>query len=208
MEQKFTPPAEPVFNEEPKVTHSDFGNIKVLGGLAALFIMGTFVPYIGALLGLASVIMFLISFYKISRLSGKKFIFNFILTAYILNLAVILSLIFFFFYAIYDILQNSGFSIDYIVNNFSIEGSFLNTVLVLIAFYYVVSIIIAFLWKRSLDACAVFLKEKLFATAGLLYVIGALSLILCGIGILITLAAHIVLAIAFFSVKTPVRSQK
>lgn len=207
MEQQFTSPAETPFNETRKATPADYGTIKVLGGLAALFTMGTFLPYIGLLIGLASVIMFLISFYKISQISGKKLIFNFILTAYILNLAVILSLIFSLFYAIYDILQNSGFSIDYIVRNYSLEGSFLNTILVLMAFYYIVGIIVAFLWKRSLDASADFFKEKLFSTAGWLYVIGAATLILCGIGIFITLAAHIVLAIAFFSIKRPAIEQ-
>jgi len=55
----------------------------------------------------------------------------------------------------------------------------------------------------SLDKTAEFFGDKAFKTAGVLYVIGASTMILCGLGALVNLAAHIVLAVAFFSLKYP-----
>ena len=68
-------------------------------------------------------------------------------------------------------------------------------------FFYVITIAYAYLWKLSLDKTAGFFNEKGFKTAGLLYIIGAATIILCGMGVLVTLAGHIVLAVAFFSLK-------
>ncbi len=55
----------------------------------------------------------------------------------------------------------------------------------------------------SLDKTAQFFGDNAFKTAGILYIIGASTMILCGLGALVNLAAHIVLAVAFFSLKMP-----
>ncbi len=183
------------------ITKSELSNIRIIGGLAALFVLGSIIPYLGVLVMLSSVVLFLIAFYKISQLSGKVHIFNNILIAYLINIALILSIIAFFFYTIYDIIHAYNFDIRLLTETFSPDGSLINNLLMVVVMFYVVSIIVAFLWKRSLDACSVIFNEKLFATAGLLYIIGAFTIILCGVGLLVSLAGHVVMAIAFFSIK-------
>jgi len=119
-------------------------------------------------------------------------------------MVVVLIIIFSFMEA----LKFSHFDMQHFIDTFRVEGSILYTILMILVFIYALSIVVAFLWKRSLEGCALFFKEKLFSTAGLLFVIGAFTLILCGIGILVSLAGYIVLAIAFFSIKPIIPEQE
>jgi len=194
-----------IFNGQKPMSDSDFSNVKILGGLAALFVLGGIIPYLGSLLSIASIVMFLIVFYKISRLTGEKSIFNNILMSYLIAFAFGIGIVVYFVFLFMDIFKAYGdVGIYFFEDPDNIEmlvSSFLTELVVVFVFAYVVMILFAFLWKKSLDKTAAFFNEKLFKTAGLLYIIGAPTIIVCGLGFLVTLAGHIVLAVAFFSLK-------
>ncbi|MDD3877535.1 MAG: DUF996 domain-containing protein [Bacteroidales bacterium] len=193
-------------NKNKLVSATEISDIKLIGGLAALFSLGNIIPYIGFLLSIASMVMFLIAFYKIADILRKRVVFNNILMAYLIGIAFGLGIIVYFFYLFYDFFNSyNQLGIEFFEDIDTLEifvRSFLSDFLIMLALMYGMVILNAFLWKMSLDKTAHFFNEKLFKTAGLLYIIGAFTLVLCGIGILVTMAGHIVLAIAFFSLKS------
>jgi len=196
---------EVLFNQQTPLSPANISSIKLLGGLASLFALGSIIPYLGFLLSIASIVLFLIAFNKISNAAGKRTIFNNILIAYLIAVAFGIGIAVYVVFLFVDFFKDFGWSnieqledYDNIVYFFkSLFGEFLT----ILGFAYVISIVFAYLWKTSLDKTATFFNEKLFKTAGLLFVIGAFSIILCGIGSLVMLAGYIVLAIAFFSLK-------
>lgn len=191
----------------PTLSQEDFSNIKVLGGLAALFAAGSIIPYIGFILSLASIVLFLIAFYKISVASGKRSIFSNIGIAYLVSFVAGIALVVFFIITFLDFFReyaHTYFDEDDLYYIWQTIGEdMMTTIVSVLIFYYFIFITYAYLWKLSLDKTAAFFNDNAFKTAGILYVIGAASIVLCGIGILVTLAANIVLAVAFFSLKYP-----
>lgn len=80
--------------------------------------------------------------------------------------------------------------------------TFAGAIVLLIIFFiivYVIQIVAAVFLKRSFDGIAKHTKVELFRTTGLLYLIGAILLILFGIGGIITFIAAILQIVAFFS---------
>jgi len=200
-------PTEAQFNRDDvilpqKMNTEDLANVRMLGGLAALFAAGSIIPYMGFLLMLASIVLFLIVFHKISKISGKRSIFTNIGFAYLISFVAGLALVAFIIFTLFDVFKSYHYDIEYLVNSIgSIKEDFITTIIMISVFFYVIIIAYAYLWKLSLDKTAAFFNEKGFKTAGLLYIIGAPTIIICGLGALVTLAGHIVLAVAFFSLK-------
>lgn len=189
------------------MTSEDFSNIKTMGGLAALFAAGSIIPYVGFILSLASIVLFLIVFNKISVVSGKKSIFTNIGFSYLIGFVSALALIAFVVFTFIDYFKEFSYN-DFDEDNLlclveSIKENLLTTIIAIFVFYYIITITCAYLWKMSLDKTAVFFNDNSFKTAGILYIIGAATIILCGLGLLVNLAAHIVLAVSFFSLKYP-----
>ena len=201
-------PTEAQFNQEDinpsyKMTAEDLSSIKTLGGLAALFAAGSIIPYIGSLLALASIVLFLLTFHKISKVSGKRSIFTNIGFAYLISFVVGLALVVYIIFTFMNVFADYNYDMKYFISSFgTIKDDFITTIIMIGVFFYIITIAYAYLWKMSLDKTAAFFNEKAFKTVGLLYIIGAATIVVCGLGILVTFAAHIVLAVAFFSLKT------
>ncbi len=204
---------EATFNKDeetsvPVMKDSDLSEIKTLGGLAALFAIGSIIPYIGFLLSLASIVLFLIAFHKISIFSGNKSIFYNIGLSYLISFVLGIGLVVFFVVALMDYIKDFSSNMYYLDEDYlyylieTIKENLLTTIISILVFFYIITITCAYLWKLSLDKTAVFFNDSTFKTAGILYIIGACTTILCGLGILVNIAGHIVLAIAFFSLKS------
>jgi len=189
-------------NTPYKMTSEELSGIRTLGGLAALFAAGSIIPYIGFLIGLASIVLFLITFHKISKVADKKSIFSNIGFAYLISFVAGLALVIFIIFTFINVFADYHYDMEYFFSQIgSIKEDFLTTIIMIGVFFYVISITYAYLWKMSLDKTAVFFNDKAFKTAGLLYIIGAATIVVCGLGMLVTIAGHIVLAVAFFSLK-------
>jgi len=207
-----TPDVTFIYNNEfnpDAITPESISNLKIIGGLGAIFAAGTIIPYLGALLGIASIVLLLIAFYRISKMSGIKSIFSNICYAYIITFVLTVGLMIFMFISLFDFFSNMSHN-NYLYDNdfaesffYDIKENLLAYVIGISLFFYLITILYAYLWKLSLDKTAVFFNAEGFKTAGLLYMIGAPAIILCGLGFLVTLAAHIVLAIAFFNLQPP-----
>lgn len=193
--------------EKRTLLPSDLSDIKTMGGLAALFAAGSIIPYIGFLLSLASIVLFLITFHKISVFSGKRSIFVNIGVSYLIGFVLGIAIAAFIIIAFLDYfkeLSYNNFDEDYLYYMIqSAKESVLTTIIAIVVFFLMVTVTCAYLWKLSLDKTAQFFGDNAFKTAGILYIIGASTMILCGLGALVNLAAHIVLAVAFFSLKMP-----
>jgi uncharacterized membrane protein len=75
--------------------------------------------------------------------------------------------------------------------------------LIILVIVWVFAIIAAFFIRRSLRELAIRSGTGLFATAGLILLIGAVLVILFGLGIILIWIAELILAIAFFTMRHP-----
>jgi uncharacterized membrane protein len=80
---------------------------------------------------------------------------------------------------------------------------FIAGILVVIVVVWIFSIIAAFFIRRSLKTLSVRSNVGLFGTAGLLLLIGAVLVIIFGLGLLLIWISALILAIAFFTMKAP-----
>jgi uncharacterized membrane protein len=169
-----------------------FESGKTLGGIGALLmVIGSFVPF----LSLVGIILLLIGLKRLADYYKNNGIFQNALYGLIFGIVgivaaalVILSLVF-------------GFVIAPI-GGFAFFGGIIVALIVAFIFY----LLTAIFYKKSFDILAEQTGEKIFGTAGLLLLIGAVLTIII-IGLLIMFIAWIVLTVAFFSIKTPEKFQ-
>jgi uncharacterized membrane protein len=177
---------------------------KTLGGIGAiLMVIGSFVPF----LSLVGIILLLVGlkrlsdYYNDNRISQNALyglIFGII--GIIAGAFVILSLVF-------------GVAIisptpDLVSPTFPL--AFIGGIILALVIVFVFYLLTAIFFKKSFDILSEQSGEKMFGTAGLLLLIGAILTIIL-IGLLIMLVAWILVTVAFFSIKTkqplPVTSQ-
>jgi uncharacterized membrane protein len=89
-------------------------------------------------------------------------------------------------------------------SNLTLEtiAPFLVGIFVVFIILWLFSIIATFFFRRSLGTLSVKSGVGLFSTAGLLLLIGAILIILFGIGLILIWISALLLAIAFFQIKT------
>jgi uncharacterized membrane protein len=80
--------------------------------------------------------------------------------------------------------------------------AFIGTIIIGAVIIFVFYLLAAIFFKRSFDTLSTKTGEKMFGTAGLLMLVGAILTIVL-VGLLLMLIAWILAAVAFFSVKTP-----
>jgi len=202
----------------------DFGTARNLGLIGSILIMAgtvlSVVPWIGllfSLLGLAGIILVLVSLYMFSKIYAEPRIFRDALISVIAVIAgaIVATLLVIILVGVAFIREvRSGFpggaspevSID------AMLGSFIVAALVVLVAYA----ISAFFWYRALNTLSRASGEGLFRLAGLLYAINVLLtaigvitlIILIGViflifGVIAWLGSWIALAIAFSSLKQP-----
>jgi len=184
---------------------------KMLGGIGSILIaigwVLSWVPGMGVLLnivGLAGLVLWLISLYQLSNMLKKSDIFRKALIGSLFQIAGIVMAILFgaivgailgavlYFLGGDRIVDILGYAVGFIIG-------FIVT--------YPFNVIGSYFYKQAYDILALATAQNLFKTAGLLIFIGAITTILFGLGLLLMFVGYIVLAVAFFITPNEVEVQ-
>lgn len=191
----------------------DLKTAKLMGGIGAILTLSIVIPVIGWLLGIAGLVLVLISVKTISDLAKEHKIFTNYLVAAILSFVGSLALLFggaalmFRKAGVFaDALRN--FSIGHGLWNYGMMGPdtrgghpglVILAVVITIVVAWVFSIVAGYFTKSSFDEMSKKTGEKNFKTAGLLIFLGSILLVLFGAGAIVLLVGVIFEIIAFFS---------
>ena len=161
-------------------------NVKTLGGLGALFIVLSVIPYIGVVLGIAGVILLFIALKKLSESEDRKEIFSLFLKGFLINL-------------IGGIVGGLLLGAEMEVM-FAGHASVLNWILATVGgvVLYVSAVWGNYYVKRSFELIAMITGNTLFAWAGKLLFWGAVLIIIL-IGGVVSWVGWILTAVAFFT---------
>jgi uncharacterized membrane protein len=196
---------------------------KTIGGIGAILIVISFLPYISQLpfIGLIGAILVLVglhgfaSVYKESRIYDNALygiiagIIGVVL-AVVIGIAVVLPNITDFLLKVFPSWNGDWTTITSLsgmIPNTSNIGfgdiiPFITAAILVIATLWVFGIIATFFVRRSLVQLAAKTNVGLFSTAGTLLLIGAVLVIVLGLGLLLMWIAALLLAIAFFRIRT------
>jgi uncharacterized membrane protein len=192
---------------------------KILGGVGALLMFIGIIPYINyfGAIELAGLILVMVALYNLARHYREGGIFNNALYGLIIGIvggvisiaAVIITVLTSltdFLYTIFpdwhgDWTALSGLTPN--TSNITLDSimPFLTGVIVVFIILWVFSILAAFFIRRSLGTLSAKSGVGLFSTAGLLLLIGAVLIILFGIGLILIWISALLLAIAFFRIR-------
>ena len=175
----------------------NLGRIGILLPIAAIFLF--WIPLIGQLIGLAPIVLLLISHHKFSGLYGKDVIFKNILIGVIVSFVGSLIGGLIIGASAISALVGMGdpaaadISFGDLFSGVSILGVIIILAGMIIGVYFVF---------QALKTLAEETGVKYFKTAGLLYFIGAITMIIFGLGGLIAFVGWIFHIIAYFTIQT------
>ena len=159
---------------------------KTLGGIGAILIaIGSIVPIIGII----GIILVMIAIKGLAEHYGENDIFQNALYGIIFYIIAVIAA---------AVVLVGGFFGGMFVDPFTFVGSVIIAAIAMFIFY----LLGAIFFKKSFNILSIKTGEKMFDTAGLLLLIGAILTIIL-IGAIIMLIAWILAAVAFFSIKTP-----
>ena len=175
----------------------DLKKIKTMGGIGSILTLLGGLPYVGSLVYLAGEILVLIALWDLKKITQEKSIFKNYLVGVILSSVGVIGLI------IGIVLVSVGlialFTREASRESFEGRGMMpLAFSVLILLFSWALFVFGNYLIMKSFKKVTEVTKEEKFATAGLLYFIGALTLILL-VGALISFAGMIVTIVAFFS---------
>jgi uncharacterized membrane protein len=184
---------------------------KMLGGIGSILIaIGWVLSWVSekdvllSIVGLAGLVLWLISLYQLSNMLKKSDIFRKALIGSLFQIAGIVMAILFgaiagailgavlYFLGGDRIVDILGYAVGFIIG-------FIVT--------YPFNVIGSYFYKQAYDILALAAAQNLFKTAGLLIFIGAITAILFGLGLLLMFVGYIVLAVAFFTAPNEVEVQ-
>ena len=193
---------------------------KNLGGIGAILMFVGILPYISyfGIIELVGLILVLVALHGLANYYNEKGIFNnaiygviagiagFIIAIAVLVFTVLKELVP-FLQTIYpgwngtdwNALQGMTPTTSNI--NFADIIPFIAGILLVIAVAWIFAIIAAFFTRRSLKLLSTKSSVGLFSTAGLLLLVGAVLVIIFGIGLILIWISALILAIAFFTMK-------
>ena len=199
-----------------------FDSSKNLGGVGAILLFIGVFPYINYLgiVELIGAILILVALHGFASIYKQSGIFDNALYGIIagiigvvlavsIGIAVVLPNIRDFLLKIYPswngdwstISSLSGMTPNTSNINFSDVIPFITAAIVIFAILWIFAIIATFFMRRSLKQLSDKTSVGLFSTTGLLLLIGAVLIILVGIGAILIWIASLLLAIAFFTIK-------
>ncbi len=174
---------------------------KMLGGIGSISILLAIIPgEVMTLLGIVGVVLWLISMYQLSNILGKPSIFQKVLIGFILSIgSVVIAFAFGLTAGISSFTSIRG-------ETGAIFGLGLGVIVAIIV-AYAISLAAFYFYKEAYDILAQATAHNLFKIAGLLMFIGAITIILFGLGALLIIVGYIVLAVAFFTAPNEVEVQ-
>jgi len=174
-----------------------FEAAKTLGGVGAILATLSFLHWI---IGVVGLVLLIIALKGLSEYYEKPSIFNNALIALILGIVGIAIIGVALIGALLAAFGIGGLTHPSFGPPPHFPLAFLGTILVGLIATFVVFVISAVFFRRSLNELAESSGESLFRTAGLLYLIGAVLLIIL-VGGIVILISFILIAIAFFTLK-------
>src|SRR5579875_2773975 len=167
---------------------------KTLGGVGAILVLFSFVPSVGALFGIAGFIMVLVAIKYIADSLNDRKIFSNMMIAVILSIAGIVSGSLIALPTVFNAFQNGYFSGPNFTPSPNVTtgqwiafGTAIGVGLITAWVFFLVS---AIFLRRSYNTIGSKLNVGMFGTAGLLYLIGAITSVV-GVGFVILLVAQI-----------------
>ena len=175
------------------IDNVDMKNIKIIGGIGAVCLFFTWIPYLGFIFALAGLIMLTIAIKKISDKNTSENTFkNWIIALVISLVSLVLNLFI-------------GGAMLGIASSVSDEGSALAALgvgtIILLVLNYAVQVVLGILYKRVFHSVAEITNEKLFRTAGTLFFWGGILYIIL-VGAFLFFIGWILVTVAFFTIKT------
>jgi len=178
------------------------GQAKILGGIGALLMVLSIFPSAGSVLWIVGLVLVLIAVKQISDQLGEQRIFNDVLTSVIIGVvglvvgaAVGFAGLFSLFRFDLGRLGRDGLEF------FTREGilGFAITFIIALAVMWVLLIVSSVFLRRGLTEMGARLGVGYFGTAGLLYLLGSVLLIVL-VGFILLFIASILLTVAFFTI--------
>jgi uncharacterized membrane protein len=173
---------------------------KMLGGIGYILILLGWMPRIGILLSIVGFVLWLISMYQLSNMLRRPSVFQKVLIAFILS---IVGMVIAFAFGLM-----TGVSLFASVRGETgaILGLGLGVAFAILVAY--ATLVVSFyFYKEAYDILAQATNQNLFKIAGLLLFIGAITIILFGLGALLMIVGNIVLVVAFFTAPNEVEVQ-
>lgn len=170
--------------------------VKNIGGIGSILLLTGIVPAIGQILVFVGFVMVVIAVYKLSEIVSQKEIFRNYLIGIILNSVIILIMIF-----------GIGTTV-FLSLRAGLTGLGMGVILTVL-FMWILSIISAYFIKESFEKISQTTGVTTFRTAGKLYFIGNILLVIF-VGAILSLIAAIMQIVAFFSlpIATPGKPQE
>ena len=192
---------------------------RILGGIGALLMFIGIIPYINyfGVIELVGLILVMVALYNLGSYYKEGGIFNNALYGLIMGIVggvisiavvviTVLSSLTDFLYTIFpnwngDWNTLSGLTPN--LSNLSLDNimPFVTGIIVVFIVLWLFSIVSAFFIRRSLGTLSTKSGVGLFSMAGLLLLIGAVLIILFGIGLILIWISALLLAIAFFKIR-------
>jgi uncharacterized membrane protein len=187
----------------------DLKNAKLLGGIGSiLMLVGVFIPMAGAILPFIGLILVLIAVHNIGSVTKDESIFRNYLFSFILQIVAVVAFVAimviafgatvgFSFYDFQNMLESQTGVTDPAAF-FSDFGALIGGCCLAGLVAWILMIISALFLRKSFTSIKEHTKVDIFATTGLVYLIGA-GLLIIGIGAIVILIAEILQIVAFFS---------
>ncbi len=171
---------------------------KTLGGIGSILMLLGIVPFAGVVLFIVGFIMVLVAVKYISENVEDKTIFNNMLIAVILAIiGIIVGAVLFVGMLFPYFREFRGAYYPWMMEPRMYP--FYATIIIALVIVWVFSIVSAIFLRKSYTAVAAKLNIKMFDTAALLYLIGAVLTIIV-VGIIVIYVAEILQTVAFFSI--------
>jgi uncharacterized membrane protein len=177
---------------------------KLMGGIGSILMLLAFIPVAGFIIGLVGLILVLVAV----KYLGDELRDHDVFTNYLLSfIMVIVAVVAFVVVLIFTVFTAAGFNLTNIQDptfwsnrfmNTSNILSFVGSLILSFLILWIIMIISAFFLNKSFNRIASGTGTHLFHTAGLLYLIGAATIIIF-VGVIIIFVAFIIQIIAFFS---------
>ena len=177
---------------------------KMLGGIGYILILIGWMPRIGTFLSLVGTALWFISMYQLSNILGKPSIFRKVSIFLILGITSMVTA--FAFAIMAGIMAGISLSASVRGETGAILGLGLGAAITIIVTYAII-VVSAYFYKEAYDILAQATTQNLFKIGGLLTFIGAITIILFGLGLLLIIVGYIVLAVAFFTAPNEVEVQ-
>jgi uncharacterized membrane protein len=177
---------------------------KMLGGIGYILILMGWMPRIGTFLSLVGTALWFISMYQLSNILGKPSIFRKVSIFLILGITSMVTA--FAFAIMAGIMAGVSLSASVRGETGAILGLGLGAAITIIVTYAII-VVSAYFYKEAYEILAQATAQNLFKIGGLLFFIGAITIILFGLGLLLIIVSNIVLAVAFFKAPSELEVQ-